>query len=140
MEVQFGPFSLHQAEGLRRGGRELHVTPKSLAVLSFLAGHPGKVVAKDDLIRAVWQDVAVSDSALTSCIKELRRALEDDAKCPRFIETLNRRGYRFIAAVALATDVCAEDVAPGTPLPFASRRGSGSCEPHSSTPRPSPSW
>ena len=117
MEVQFGPFSLHQAEGLRRGGRELHVTPKSLAVLSFLAGHPGKVVAKDDLIHAVWQDVAFSDSALTSCIKELRRALEDDAKCPRFIETLNRRGYRFIAAVALATDVCAEDVAPGTPLP-----------------------
>ncbi len=97
VEVRFGPFCLHPIEGLTRGARELHVTPKSLSVLHFLASHPGKVVAKDDLVRAVWRDVAVSDSALTSCIKELRRALKDDAKQPRFIETLNRRGYRFIA-------------------------------------------
>src|SRR5215210_473749 len=70
VEVLFGPFSLHPFEGLRRCGRELHVTPKSLSVLCFLASHPGKVVAKDDLVRAVWQDVSVSYSALTSCIKE----------------------------------------------------------------------
>jgi DNA-binding winged helix-turn-helix (wHTH) protein len=103
VEVRFGPFCLHPIEGLRRGSRELHVTPKSLAVLHFLASHPGRVIPKDDLVRAVWQDVAVSDSALTSCIKELRRTLKDDAKRPRFIETLNRRGYRFVADVAPAT-------------------------------------
>jgi len=100
VEVRFGPFCLHPIEGLRRGSRELHVTPKSLAVLHFLASHPGRVISKDDLVRAVWQDVAVSDSALTSCVKELRRTLKDDAKRPRFIETLNRRGYRFVADVS----------------------------------------
>jgi DNA-binding winged helix-turn-helix (wHTH) protein len=100
VEVRFGPFRLHPIEGLSRGARELHVTPKSLSVLYVLASRPGRVVAKDDLVRAVWHDVAVSDSALTSCIKELRRALKDDAKHPRFIETLNRRGYRFIAEIA----------------------------------------
>lgn len=99
VEVRFGPFRLHPIEGLSRGARELHVTPKSLSVLHVLASHPGHVIAKDDLVRAVWRDVAVTDSALTSCIKELRRALKDDAKHPRFIETLNRRGYRFIAEI-----------------------------------------
>lgn len=105
VEVRFGAFRLHPTEGLRRGSRELHVTPKALSVLCFLTSHPGKVVGKDDLIRAVWREIAVSDSALTSCIKELRRALKDDAKRPRFIETLNRRGYRFIADLSAATDV-----------------------------------
>lgn len=104
MEVRFGPFRVHPREGLRRGSRELHVTPKSLAVLHFLASHAGRVIPKDDLVRAVWQDVAVSDSALTSCIKELRRTLKDDAKRPRFIETLNRRGYRFVADVSAPVD------------------------------------
>jgi len=95
MEVWFGPYRLHPTEGLWRGTRELHVTPKALSVLYYLASRRGSVIAKDDLVRAIWNDVAVSDSALTSCIKELRRALKDDARRPRFIETLNRRGYRF---------------------------------------------
>ncbi len=117
VEVRFGPFRLHPIEGLTRGARELHVTPKSLSVLCFLASHPGKVVAKDDLVRAVWRDIAVSDSALTSCIKELRRALKDNAKQPRFIETLNRRGYRFIAELLPPA---------ASPPERASRRGRGS--------------
>jgi DNA-binding winged helix-turn-helix (wHTH) protein len=126
VEVRFGPYCLHPTEGLRLGSGELHVTPKSLAVLHFLASHPGKVVAKDALIGAVWQGVAVSDSALTSCIKELRRTLDDDAKCPRFIETLNRRGYRFIAAVSPVTAAPAEELPPGAPLPSSPLLGNGS--------------
>jgi len=125
VEVHFGPYRLHQTDGLRRDSRELHVTPKSLLVLHFLASHPGRVIAKDALIAAVWQGVAVSDSALTSCIKELRRTLEDDAKCPRFIETLNRRGYRFIAAVSPVTAAPAEEVPSGTPLPSSPLLGRG---------------
>jgi len=120
VEVRFGPFRLHPIEGLSRGARELHVTPKSLSVLHVLASHPGHVVAKDDLVRAVWRDVAVSDSALTSCIKELRRALKDDAKHPRFIETLNRRGYRFIAEIAPPAALTSE------PAPRTERRSGGS--------------
>lgn len=116
VEVRFGPYRLHPTEGLRRGSRELHVTPKSLSVLNFLANHTGKVVAKDTLIAAVWEGIAVSDSALTSCIKELRRTLEDDARRPRFIETLNRRGYRFLAAVSRVALM--EEVLPGAALPF----------------------
>ena len=126
VEVRFGPYRLHRTEGLRRGARELHVTPKSLSVLHFLAAHPGTVVAKDALIAAVWQGVAVSDSALTSCIKELRRTLGDDARRPRFIETLNRRGYRFIVAVSPVTTAPAEDVPPGAALPPSPLLGRGS--------------
>jgi len=125
VEVRFGPYCLHPTEGLRRGSGELHVTPKSLSVLHFLASRPGRVIAKDALIAAVWQGVAVSDSALTSCIKELRRTLEDDAKCPRFIETLNRRGYRFIAAVSPVTAAPAEEAPSGTPLPSSPLLGRG---------------
>jgi DNA-binding winged helix-turn-helix (wHTH) protein/predicted ATPase len=100
VEVRFGRFRLHPTEGLWRGGRELHVTPKSLAVQCALVSRPGQVVTKDELVRAVWPDTAISDSALTSCIKELRKALQDDAKQPAYIETLHRRGYRFVAAIA----------------------------------------
>ncbi len=113
MEVRFGRFRLHPTEGLWRGGRELHVTPKSLAVLCTLVSRPGHVVTKDDLVRAVWPDTAISESALTSCIKELRKALEDDAKQPRYIETLHRRGYRFVAAIAETATPVASVVTPG---------------------------
>src|SRR3954453_13341742 len=102
MELSFGDFRLNPVDGLRRGARDLHVTPKSLSVLYILANRGGAVVSKDELIRTVWRDVAISDSALTSCIKELRRALGDDARQPRFIETLNRRGFRFLAPVSPA--------------------------------------
>ena len=124
VEVRFGPFCLHPIEGLTRGARELHVTPKSLSVLHFLASRPRKVVAKDELIRAVWRDVAVSDSALTSCIKELRRALKDDAKQPRFIETLNRRGFRFIAEILAPAASTPATCAPNS---RATRRCSACC-------------
>lgn len=114
MELSFGDFRLNPVDGLRRGARELHVTPKSLSVLYVLANRGGAVVSKDELIRAVWPDVAISDSALTSCIKELRRALGDDARQPRFIETLNRRGFRFLAPVSPAATRQAPPVAEST--------------------------
>src|SRR6185369_9289598 len=60
-------------------------------------------VAKADLFASVWKDTAVTDDALTSCIQELRRALGDDARQPRFIETRHRRGYQFVARLSEAT-------------------------------------
>ena len=91
---------LSQRAGLMSGAREVHLTPKALALLSFIAERPGDVITKEELFAAVWPEVAVGDAALVTCIQELRKALRDDARRPRYIETLHRRGYRFIAKAA----------------------------------------
>src|SRR5262249_5354807 len=67
------------------------LTPKALAVLGLLVTRSGQVVTKAEVFKTVWADTVVSDDALTSCIQELRRALGDDARKPRFIETVHRR-------------------------------------------------
>ena len=82
------------------GKREVKLTPKASAVLKALVTHAGQPVRKEELFASVWKGTVVSDDALTSCIRELRRALVDDAKRPRFIETRHRRGYQFIARVS----------------------------------------
>ena len=94
---RFGRYCLHPTQGLTRGNVEVRVTPKSLALLRTLVERPGQVVTKEELFRVVWPDTAVSDAALSSCIMELRQALQDDARRPRFIETVHRRGFRFLA-------------------------------------------
>lgn len=68
-------------------------------LLTFLADEPGKVLSKDAIFQAVWQDTFVTEVALTRCISELRTILGDDAKAPQFIETIPKRGYRLIASV-----------------------------------------
>src|SRR6266545_2220025 len=80
--IRFPPYCLHPTQGLRRGEREIRVTPKSLAVLRTLAEHAGQIVTKEELFHAVWPETAVSDAALSSCILELRHALQDDARHP----------------------------------------------------------
>ena len=65
--------------------------------MRYLLDHPGQLVTKAALLDAVWSEVSVSDSMPATCVTEIRRALGDDAKTPRFIETVHRRGYRFIA-------------------------------------------
>ena len=97
--ICFGRYRLHPTQGLRSGKREIRITPKSLSLLRALAERPGEIVSKEELFRIVWPKSTVSDATLTSCIKELRRALHDDARAPRFIETIHRRGFRFIAPI-----------------------------------------
>ena len=70
--------------------------PKAFRVLQFLAENPGRAVTKEELLAAVWPDVAVTDNALTRIIAQLRKALGDDSKSPRFIETIPTVGYRFL--------------------------------------------
>ncbi|MFZ1197265.1 MAG: winged helix-turn-helix domain-containing protein [Pseudolabrys sp.] len=94
--IAFGNFRLEPNGGLMSGAREVRLTPKALELLSFLAGHPGQVITKDELFAAVWHKSEVGDAALVTCIQELRKALRDNARRPRYIETLHRRGYRFI--------------------------------------------
>jgi DNA-binding winged helix-turn-helix (wHTH) protein/predicted ATPase len=97
--ITFGPFRLEPRAGLMRGAREVRLTPKALALLCFLAERPGQLITKDELFGAVWPETAVGDAALVTCIQELRRALRDNARRPRYIETRHRRGYRLIVPV-----------------------------------------
>ena len=94
--ITFGPYRLDPRAGLTRGKRGVRLTPKALSLLCFLARERGRVVGKEELFRAVWRGAVVGDTALVTCVQELRRALRDDAGRPRYIETLHRRGYRFI--------------------------------------------
>lgn len=94
--ICFGSYTVHPTQGLTRGEREVRITPKSLGVLCALAQRSREVVSKEELFRAVWPKSTVTDATLTSCIQELRKALSDDARAPRYIETVHRRGFRFL--------------------------------------------
>ncbi len=84
---------------ISRADQSVPIEPKVIEVLVCLAGHPGEVVAKKDILRSVWHDVYVSEDALLYAISELRKAFGDDAKNPQVIETIPRRGYRLMPAV-----------------------------------------
>ncbi|MEP6918090.1 MAG: winged helix-turn-helix domain-containing protein, partial [Acidobacteriota bacterium] len=98
--ICFDAYRLDRAQGLWRGEDEVRLTPKALSVLWVLVERAGEVISKEELFRQAWADATVSDSALTSIVQELRRALGDDAHDPQFIETLHRRGYRFRGQVS----------------------------------------
>src|SRR5215472_15656559 len=85
---------------LKRGKQAIVLTPKALNVLRYLVEHAGQLVSKDDLWRAVWPGISVTDATLTVCVSEIRKALGDQPKAPRYIETVSRLGYRFIAQVS----------------------------------------
>lgn len=87
---------------MRRGGQEVELRPKTSAVLAVLARRAGEVVGKDELLDAVWPEGFVSEAVLSVCVSELRRALGDEAREPRYIATAHRRGYRLVADVASA--------------------------------------
>jgi adenylate cyclase len=96
--VSFDRFRFEPPSGrLWSGQQEVRLTPKAAAVLSALLAHAGEPVSKEALFASVWPNTVVGDDALASCIQELRKALSDDPKKPRFIETRHRRGYRFVA-------------------------------------------
>lgn len=112
----FGPFRLDVAtRQLWKDGVVVPLTAKAFDTLVTLVTNHGRVVTKDELMRAVWHDAIVSDDSLTQNIRAVRRALGDDAVEPHFVTTVARRGYRFIEAVGEATDATAR---PGT-LPAA---------------------
>lgn len=91
---RFGEFSLDlERQTLARGDREIHLRPKSIAVLMILLEHPGRLVPKEVLCNAAWKDTAVSDESLAHCIADIRRALGDDEF--EMIRTVPRRGYIF---------------------------------------------
>ena len=100
--VRFGTFELDPHSGeLRRNGRRVPLQGQPAQVLCQLVSHPGEVVSRDDLRRSIWAaDTFVEfDTALNVAINKVRQALQDSATTPRFIETVPKRGYRFLADV-----------------------------------------
>ena len=81
--------------------RRIQLTPKAFAVLDYLRERPLQLATKDELLAAVWPHVYVGDAVLKNKIHEVRQALADDPRNPLFIETVHRRGYRFIGSLPL---------------------------------------
>jgi len=100
---RFGPFRLDPADRrLTRDGAPVEVSARYLDALILLVAEEGRLVTKDRFMDEVWRGIPVTDEALTQCIRSLRRALDDDAAAPRYIETVPRHGYRFGAPVETA--------------------------------------
>ncbi len=89
------------ANRLQRGDADVRLTPKAMAVLRELLARPATVVRRDDLLGIVWRDGFPTDDVLTHAITELRRALDDDPRAPRLIETIPKVGYRLLGAVEI---------------------------------------
>lgn len=98
----FASFQLDVAnQQLRKDGQVLALRPKPFAMLQHLVTHHGRLVSKAELLRTAWPDVVVGEGVLKSYIRDLRLVLGDRAAKPQFIETVERRGYRFIAPVTV---------------------------------------
>src|ERR1700689_3077356 len=96
----FPPFRLDAAnEQLWRDSNLVDVRPRTFEVLLYLVRNPQRLVTKRELLDSVWAGASVSDELLRGYIRELREALGDDARKPRYIETVPTRGYRFLPSV-----------------------------------------
>src|SRR5262245_18033486 len=99
-KLRFPPFRLDPDNAcLWRGTKAGRLTPKAFAVLQCLIERHGQLVTKDDLRESVWPETVVGDAVLKVCVREIRKALGDRVGAPRFVGTVHRRGYRFIAGV-----------------------------------------
>src|SRR5947207_11649948 len=121
--VDFGPFRLDAPNSrLLREGKPVALTPKAFDVLHYLTSQPDRLVTKSELLSAVWPDVFVSDASVKVCVREIRKALRDSTKVPKYIETVHRRGYRFIAPVAAAKNATINRMAEVADVPRASNQ------------------
>ena len=99
-QLRFGDFTLYLADRrLACRGEAVELGSRYFDALVLLATHPGQLVSKDRFMDEVWRGIPVTDEALTQAIRTLRRALGDDAANPRFIETVPKHGYRFVAEI-----------------------------------------
>jgi DNA-binding winged helix-turn-helix (wHTH) protein/TolB-like protein len=102
----FGDFVLERSQQrvLRGDGTELSMTPRVFSALLLFVEHPAELLDKDTLMRTLWPGVVVEENNLSQVVSNLRRALGDDAKVERWIQTVPRRGFRFLAAVTILED------------------------------------
>src|SRR5688572_12607124 len=97
---QVGEFQLNSEERvLLRDGEPVAITPKMFDVLNLLVNNRGRIVGKDELLETVWAGSIVEEGNLAVTIRQLRKVLGDDAHTPTYIQTVARRGYRFVGPV-----------------------------------------
>jgi DNA-binding winged helix-turn-helix (wHTH) protein/predicted ATPase len=104
--LHFGPFCLDRLQSRLLAGpenRTVPLTPKAFDLLSYLVARGGMLVKKDELMSALWSDTIVGDASIKVAVREIRKALGDNAVAPKYIETVHRRGYRFIAPTSEGT-------------------------------------
>jgi adenylate cyclase len=119
---RFGDFELDlDRYELRRGGEVVKTEPRVLEVLNFLIEHRVRVVPKEELLDTIWRDVHVSESALTTAIRDARRALGDSSAEPRWIRTVYGRGFRFVGEIEKAALAPPPAPAP-RPTPSSTRK------------------
>lgn len=102
--LRFETYELDAGTGeLRKAGRNVKIQPQPLKVLAYLASRPGELVTREELREAVWGSETFVDfeQGLNQCIRQIRAVLQDNSDKPRYIETLPKRGYRFVASVAV---------------------------------------
>jgi DNA-binding winged helix-turn-helix (wHTH) protein len=115
-ELQLAEWTVQPSlNRLTRGEATVRIEPKLMDVLLHLARHAGQVVSKDDIADAVWPNLFITESVITRAIAGLRKALEDDAHAPRFIETIAKRGYRLLTPPV----VTSREPRPEAPAPAA---------------------
>jgi len=113
--IRIGEWTVdRQGNRLCRAGETVRVEPKVMDLLMLLAEHRGEVVARDQMLAALWAGTIVGEEALTQCAIKLRRALRDSPRNPRYIQTVSKRGYRLIAPV-MPAEVRAEQAASSAP-------------------------
>jgi DNA-binding winged helix-turn-helix (wHTH) protein/dipeptidyl aminopeptidase/acylaminoacyl peptidase len=135
MRISFGPFAFDpQSRLLWRDGTEIALPPRVLGVLEALIERAGQVVARQDLLDRVWKDAFVTDTSLAEAVSFLRQALGDDPQAPRYIQTVHRRGYRFL--VTPEYDAGQPAVGPGSDH----LRSSSTPEPRVADPSPTVDW
>lgn len=103
--IRFGVFELDPGSGeLKKAGVVVHLSPQPARVLALLAGHPGEIITRAQIREQLWDEETHVDfdQGLNQCIAQIRTALSDDAEAPRYVQTVHRRGYRFVGAVAAA--------------------------------------
>jgi DNA-binding winged helix-turn-helix (wHTH) protein len=118
-EFVFGEFRLDVVGAqLWRGRAPIALSAKNFEVLRHLIERAGELVTKSDLLDAAWSDLHVGESSVSVAMSAVRMALGDDAKAPRYIKTVARRGYRFIAAVTIPSPSESRQNVAATPAPF----------------------
>ena len=105
--IVFGEYELDLGAGqLRRLGRDLRLQPQPLKLLSLLVTQAGNIVTRDEIRKELWnEDTFVDfDQGMNFCVRQIREALRDDAERPMFVQTMPKRGYRFIAPISAPKD------------------------------------
>ena len=127
---RFGPFELNTGEeSLARSGSRVKIQDLPYRLLVMLLERPGEIVTREEVRQRLWPEntFVEFDNSLGVAIRKVRDSLNDDAEAPRYVETIPRRGYRFVAPVSvLGSDAVAPPAEVVTPAPVVGARNNGS--------------